>query len=76
MRDQTGRSLGRVATYQRATISRVSIQAVNIVVAMPIVIVTANPRTGPEPNANNMTCDRKFAALESVRRVRCRIAKG
>ena len=34
-------------------------------VAMPTVIVTANPRTGPEPNTNSMTCARNAVALKS-----------
>jgi len=38
---------------------------VNIDVAMPTVIVTANPRTGPEPNTNSMTWARNAATLES-----------
>ena len=52
-------------TYHRDTSRRVSIQAVNIDVAMPTVIVTANPRTGPEPKTNSMTCARNAATLES-----------
>ena len=62
---QTGSSFGRVAIYQRETSSRVSIQAVNSEVAMPTVIVTAKPRTGPEPKTNSMTCARKAVALLS-----------
>ena len=34
-------------------------------VAPPTVIVTANPRTGPEPNTNSMTWARNAATLES-----------
>src|ERR1700676_770547 len=64
-RPQTGSSLGRTAMYHWDTSSRVSIQAVNIDVAIPIVMVTANPLTGPDPNANSITCDRNVAALES-----------
>src|SRR5580704_651225 len=62
---QTGSSFGRVATYQRETRSRVSIQAVNSDVAIPTVIVTAKPRTGPEPNTNSITWARKAVALLS-----------
>jgi len=54
-RPQTGSSLGRTAIYHWDTSNRVSIQAVNIEVAMPIVMVTAKPLTGPDPNANNIT---------------------
>src|ERR1700722_661139 len=62
---QTGSSFGRVATYQRETRSRVSIQAVNNDVAIPTVMVTEKPRTRPEPNTNSITCARKAVALLS-----------
>ena len=65
MAGQTGKRRGRVAIYQRETSRRVSIQAVNRLVAMPTVIVTANPRTGPEPKMNSMTCARNAVAFES-----------
>ena len=56
---------GRLATYQRETSRRVSIQLVNIVVTIPIVIVSAKPRTGPVPNTNSITWARKAVMLLS-----------
>ena len=40
--------------------------AVNRVVTMPTVIVTAKPRTGPVPNTNSITCARRAVALLSM----------
>src|SRR5579859_2368079 len=61
----TGKSCGRRETYQRDTSRRVSIQAVKSDVAMPTVMVTAKPFTGPEPKTNSITWARKAVALES-----------
>ena len=57
---------GRLAAYQRTMNSRTSMVAVNIEVAMPSVIVTAKPRTGPAPKKNSMTWARKAVALLSM----------
>ena len=46
---QIGTVLGRHQRTQIATISRVSVKAVNTVVMMPMPSVTAKPRTGPVP---------------------------
>ena len=40
--------------------------AVNSVVTMPTVMVTAKPRTGPEPKTNSITCARNAVALLSM----------
>ena len=48
-------SFGRSRRTQIATISRVSVKAVNTVVTMPMASVTAKPRTGPEPRQNRTT---------------------
>ena len=47
---QIARARGRYRRSQATTISRVKVTAVNIEAMMPIPSVTANPRTGPEPN--------------------------
>ena len=46
---QIGTVCGRFHRTQVATISRVSVNAVNTVVMMPMPSVTAKPRTGPVP---------------------------
>ena len=46
---QIGTVLGRHQRTHVATISRVSVKAVNTVVMMPMPSVTAKPRTGPVP---------------------------
>src|SRR5262249_47967287 len=40
--------------------------AVNIEIAIPIAMVTAKPRTGPEPNQNNSAVAIKAVAFEST----------
>ena len=57
---------GRRAVYQRTIIMRASTVAVNSVVTMPTVMVTAKPRTGPEPNTKSITWARKAVALLSI----------
>ena len=57
---------GRVAAYQRTISRRASIVAVNSVVTMPTVMVTAKPRTGPLPKMNSITCARNAVALLSM----------
>lgn len=47
----TGSIAGRVRHSHVATMSLVTVIAVNMVVTMPIPRVTAKPRTGPEPKA-------------------------
>ena len=53
-------------TYQRDHQQPGETMAVNSDVAMPTVIVTAKPRTGPEPKTNSMTWARKAVALLSM----------
>ena len=58
--DRTGADIPRTIS------SRATRVAVNRVVTMPTVIVTAKPRTGPEPNTNSITCARNAVALLSM----------
>src|SRR5262249_50562335 len=44
----TGRTVGRLRRIQATIMKRTSTIAVNIEVRMPIAVVTAKPRTGPE----------------------------
>ena len=56
---------GRVHRTHYATISRVSVKAVNTVVMMPMPSVTAKPRTGPVPMKNSTAAAMKVVMLES-----------
>ena len=46
--------------------SRVTVTALNIEAMMPIVSVTANPRTGPEPSQNRTKTAISVVTLESM----------
>ena len=46
--------------------SRVRVTAVNIEARMPMVRVTANPRTAPEPSQNSTSVEISVVMLESM----------
>ena len=61
-----GKFLGRVFWNHVTTIRRVTIREVNIEVAIPIINVTANPLTGPDPNINKIAAAKKVVRFEST----------
>ena len=60
-----GTVFGRAQRTQAATMSRVSVNAVNNVVRMPMPSVTAKPRTGPVPMKNRTAAAINVVMLES-----------
>jgi hypothetical protein len=58
--------LGRKKANHAATISRVSVKAVNTVVMMPMPSVSAKPRTAPDPTKNSTAAAIKVVVLEST----------
>ena len=63
---RSARCCGRHQRTHIATISRVSVKAVNTVVMMPMPSVTAKPRTGPVPMKNSTAAAMKVVMLESM----------
>src|SRR5262249_54971355 len=56
---------GRAHLTHQATISRVKVKAVKMVVTMPIPSVTAKPRTGPLPKKNRTAAAMNVVMFES-----------
>ena len=64
---------GRAQRNQVDTISRVTVTAVNIEARMPMVSVTAKPRTAPEPSQNSTRVEISVVMFESTMVVKARL---
>src|SRR5690606_22810464 len=62
----TERLLCRIDLAHIATKSRVTVTAVKTEVKMPMLSVTAKPRTGPDPNQNMMIAATSVVSCESA----------